>query len=196
MKNNISLNDKLIKDTFTTITDKILILSEEEVDQIFNNINQSIDSLDKCDELYVLEELRNKFEDKIVYHRTRLRLYRKYDWNFFNIDTVVLIIAIVWVYLSYIAIFHYNFLGKTIAFFKISKDYDGVLGFVFMVIVGCICKLLVKCIFFILLVVPIIVIIAMLILIGQWIWPKDKERYEKWSVMKARIEKRISLLKQ
>lgn len=196
MKNNTSLQDVFIKDTFATIEDKILILSEEEVDQIFNDIGQLVGNSDKCNELYILEKLRNQFEDKIVYHRTRLRLYRKHDWNFFNIDTVVLVIAIVWVYLSYIAIFHYNFLGKTIAFFKISKDYDGVLGFVFMVIVGCICKLLVKCTFFLLLVVPIIVIIAILILIGQWLWPKDKERYEKWSIIKDRIEKRIVDLKQ
>jgi hypothetical protein len=79
MKNNTSLNDRLIEDIFITIDRKILVLSEEEIDQIFNNIVKTIDNPDKCNELYILEKLRNKSEDKIV--RYLLRLHKKYDWG-------------------------------------------------------------------------------------------------------------------
>jgi hypothetical protein len=190
MKNNTSLHDKLIEDIYATIKRKILILSEGEIDQIFNNIGKSIDNSDQCNELYILEKLRNKFEDKIIYHHALL--HRKYNWDAFNLGVTVLISIGVLVGLLY----HYNIIEKLVAFFKASTSHEvGALGFVFTVIVKCIYKLILKSMIFVLW-AAIIVIMAIFILIGQWLWPNDKECYEKWKSIKEKVEKRISVLEQ
>lgn len=189
MKNNIPLHDKLVEDIFTTIKDKILILSEEEVDQVFNNISQSIDSLDKCDELYILEELRNKFEDRRYYYCVRRQ--RRYDWDSFKIGiTLLIIIAILGCLLCEVN-FHYNIIEKSVAFLRTSKDYK--ISFYHML--EGICRHIIVKGVALLLIGMVIVIIAVFCMIGEWFWPHDKKYYEKWSVMKARIQKRIFALK-
>lgn len=190
MKNNTSLQDVFIKDTFATIEDKILILSEEEVDQIFNNISQSIDSLDKCDELYILEELRNKFEDRRYYYYVRRQ--RRYDWDAFQAGVTLLIIMAILGCLLYEVNFHYDVIEKFIAYFKVSKRHE--VSF-YAVMVKCTCKLIMEGIVFLFFGV-VIVIVGIFCMFVRWLWPTDKKHYEKWSGMKAKVKKRILGLKQ
>lgn len=190
MQNNTSLHDAFIKDTFTTIKGKILILSEEEVDQIFNNIGQSIDSLDKCDELYILEKLRNQFEDRRYYYYTRRQI--RYDWEAFKIGIMLLIIIVILGCLLYEVNFHYNIVEKGVAFLRTSKDYK--ISF-YHVLKGICQHIIVKGVA-LLFIGVVIVIMAVFCMVAEWFWPNDRKYYEKWSGMKAKVEKRILGLKQ
>jgi len=115
MKKIYSVRNKLIEDVNKTIEKKILTLSEDEIDQILSSIDKSYD------ELYILEQLQVKFEDKSAYYYARL--YIKYDWDAFRNSIIALIISTILMSCLYIAFFHYNLFQQLVTIFKISKDH-------------------------------------------------------------------------
>ena len=106
MKKTYYLQDKLIENIDITIKNKILNLSKEGIDQIFNEIDEQVNDLSLSDQLYILEELRTKFEDKATYYHAKQN--KKYDFDAFRYGLKTFIIAIIVICLLYIVIIYYD----------------------------------------------------------------------------------------
>lgn len=241
-----SQQNKLIEDVYATIESKIRSLSDEEIDQIFNDISKSINNPDEYDELYILEKLRDKFEDKIIYYHRRL--YENRDWGAFQCIIIILIIAVFLMYLFYILVFNYDMSDKKLAAIiqkfkqygliiiqypkrciKLIHDYLQIIAnenlssgqlliaskliqpvihiyigvcalikkamnLLSIVIVKILHGMFIKYMIFLFLCITVGPVIFIFFLVGLWLWPNNKEYYEKWCAIEKRIEKRIFIL--
>ena len=220
------MHNKLIKDIGTIIENKILILSEEEVDQILSDINTSIDNAGEYNELYVLEKLQTKFEDKTVYYQ--IRLHKKYDWNSFKYGIPILIIAVILAYILYIIITCYDLpkhreLNELIQELKnhgimLTKCSEGHgIKTSYCLEVATNTDFLtdhahdlleqaievhasiygwIKRTMLFLFGTIFISIICIFSCVVGWLWPEYKQYYEKWYSIEKKLKARISVLKQ
>ncbi len=105
--------------------------------------------------------------------------------------TTAILICFLYILIDY----YYSPLENVAQFLGSPKDYR----FFFYIVVPCIYKLIMKCIFllFLSLIGSIIVsIIVTFTFILTWLWPQHKKYYEKWNLIEQKIDQRIFFLKK